>query len=72
MVDWLRPKQFAAAPAVFTGPMSGADVVQGSLANRWFLNAIAILCAKPALLQRLFVPTGQEAQVRFLAVCLPL
>ncbi len=62
-VDWLRPSELSDAPVLFGAGDRLGGVTQGSLCDRWFLNAVGILASQPKLLQELFVRTGQEAQV---------
>ncbi len=62
-MSWLRPSEFMSAPSLWKGGISGADVVQGLLGDKWFLNAIAVMASRPQLIQNQFVPTGQEEQV---------
>jgi len=65
-VKWLRPEEFVgdAAQLFMTGAIE-CDLVQGQIANAWFVSALAILAGHPALLKSLFVSTGQEPQGRY-------
>lgn len=52
---------------MYGGPgLAGAGtLVQGLLADRWLLNAVAMCASRPKLLQSLFAATGQEAEGRY-------
>ena len=52
---------------VYEGPGALAEgfLMEGLLAERWILNAISSLTAKPKLVKGLFVATGQEDRSRY-------
>lgn len=50
-VKWLRPEQFLKTPKFVS---SKTEVVQGKLADCWFLGPVAALAQRPDLLQRIF------------------
>lgn len=64
-VEWLRPDEFMDDPQLWKGGIKAGDVVQGALGDCWFLSALAVMAAKPHLLQQLFVKTGQEKAGRY-------
>lgn len=62
-----RPQKMVNRRVVYEGPGACGEgcLVQGLLADRWILNAVAMLIAHPAMLKSLFIPTGQEDQGRY-------
>eukprot|EP01041_Mallomonas_annulata_P000637 gene637-1230_t len=62
-----RPLSKKTRQLVREGPGAIAEgfLKQGLLADRWILNAIAMLISEPYLIQSLFIPTGQEHQGRY-------
>ncbi len=67
-IEWLRPKEFCPdSPVLFTpGPAAGS-LKTGSIANKWFASALAIVASKNngELVKKLFVNTGQESHGRY-------
>ncbi|GMI23803.1 hypothetical protein TeGR_g13527 [Tetraparma gracilis] len=65
-VEWLRSSEFCPEdPVLFTsGPLKNT-LRPGSIANKWFVSALAILSAKETLVKDLFVNTGQEKHGRY-------
>jgi len=47
------------------GCIAQGTLKQSFLADRWIMNALALLVSKPALVQKLFASTGQEDQGRY-------
>ena len=47
------------------GVIGSGFLKQGLLADRWFLNALAVMIARPDTLTSLFATTGQEEQGRY-------
>lgn len=68
------PKLFTHAPhslnhcarfAIGPGALGTGTLLEGNLADRWLLNALAIAATRPGMVENLFCHTGQEALGRF-------
>lgn len=55
--QWVRPKDIAENPVLFSNGISPGDVQQGALGDCWFLGSLCCLATNPQLLERLFVNT---------------
>ena len=65
-VAWLRPEEFMpGAPKLFDSSGAIGLLIQGQLSDAWLLGALSAFAAKPAMLKKLFVPTGQEEHGRY-------
>lgn len=64
-IRWLRPHEICAAaaadePRLFVDASEASDVVQGQLGDCWLLSAIAVVAARPELLQHIFAYAAVE------------
>jgi hypothetical protein len=57
---WLRPHEIVAQPRLFVDSSDSSDVVQGALADCWFLSALAVVALRPVLLRRIFASSFTE------------
>ena len=65
-IEWLRPEQFCPnEPVLFTDGALKNGIEPGSIANKWFLSALAMVSSNMNLIQNLFVHTGQESHGRY-------
>jgi calpain-15 len=54
-IHWRRPEAFIENPVLFKETLETDDLKPGILGNEWFLSAVAMLCERPALIEKLFV-----------------
>ena len=68
-VKWRRLARLAKGDQVCLISDGGGSgtVLQGAFADRWLLNAVVLVCSRPALVQQLFLCTGQEDKGRYCA-----
>jgi Ca2+-binding EF-hand superfamily protein len=65
-IEWRRPSAFCPEdPVLFTAGPAKDQLRPGSMSNKWFVSALALVSANPQLVKNLFVHTGQESHGRY-------
>lgn len=54
--NWMRCSEFLDSPELFKDGISVEDLIQGSIGDCWFCEAIAACATRPELIKRLFFP----------------
>ncbi|GMH77728.1 hypothetical protein TrST_g7574 [Triparma strigata] len=65
-IEFLRPADFCPdKPVLFTDGALKNGIRPGSISNKWFLSALAMVSSNMSYIQNLFVHTGQESHGRY-------